>query len=70
MIYDGRMKPCPRWVLVRGFEALTETALEEALRGNTVHVGNLRGSFEEKESEVRAAMFEFGNVLGITIRNR
>ena len=70
LIYDGRMKPCPRWVLVRGFEALTETALEEALRGNTVHVGNLRGSFEEKESEVRAAMFEFGNVLGITIRNR
>lgn len=70
LVYDGGMKPCPRWILARGFEGLTETALRDAVRGNTVHIGNLRGRFEEKESEVREALFEFGHVLGITIRNR
>jgi hypothetical protein len=70
LVYDGGLQPCPRWVFVRGFEALTETALNEAIYGNTVHVGNLRGRFEEKESEVQAALLEFGQVLGITIRNR
>ena len=70
LVYDGGFQPCPRWVFVRGFEALTATALDDAIHGNTVHVGNLRGRYEEKESEVKEALNEFGQVLGITIRNR
>lgn len=70
LVYDGGFQPCPRWVLVRGFEALTATALDEAIHGNTVHVGNLRGRYEEKERDVKEALSEFGQVLGITIRNR
>jgi HEAT repeat protein len=70
LIYDGGMKPCPRWILARGFEALSETALSEAILSNTLHVGNLQGRFEEKESEVTGALLQFGNMLGVTIRNR